>query len=139
MKIRIVLVLFALMPVVAISQEANSKVKAAYTSAELAKMSVEEIDYLNFFSDNAVIVSNAGEKAQSIAVTGELSLKNGSVLSAPSVDIANFNPLLFNLKVLPNEYSYYRIGDSECVITVMSEARLEVLYERYKANGGAKK
>lgn len=139
MKMRIVLVLFALLPFAAISQEANSKVKAAFTSAELAKMSVEEIEYLNFFSDNAVIVSNAGEKAQSIAVSGELSLKNGSVLSAPSVDVANFNPLLFTIKVLPNEYGYYRIGDSEYIVTVMSEARLKVLYERYKANGGTKK
>jgi hypothetical protein len=72
-------------------------------------------------------------------VSGGLSLKNGSVLSSTSVDVANFNPLLFNIKVLPSEYSYYRIGDSEYIVTVMSEARLKVLYERYKANGGTKK
>jgi hypothetical protein len=131
--------LLLLVPFFGKAQESNAKVKAAFKPSELAKMSSVEIDYLNFLSENLVIISNASDKAKSVSEDQILVRKNGGVASLSEISIDNFNPLLFNLTVLPNNYNHYRIENSDYIVTVMSDSRLKVLYERYKANGGKEK
>ncbi|MFN0032542.1 MAG: hypothetical protein ACKVOR_10305 [Flavobacteriales bacterium] len=107
----------------------NAKVLAAYTQQELAAMNNEQIDYLNFLSDNLCILSENVEKAASLPLFAFTSKDGGK-----AIDPATFNALLYMQLQAADTYQYYRIGDTNWVVFVNSASRLEELYARYKAS-----
>lgn len=116
------------------AQQANSKVKQALTSSEIAKLNSKEIDYMNFLSENLVIISTAPEKANSFQDFSSIARKDGKPNDIKAIDWNNFNPLLYILPIAKDKVTGYKVGETGKVITVLSQDRLDVLFKRYQSN-----
>jgi hypothetical protein len=105
-------------------------VGAAFPSAQIEAMSAEELLWNNFLSEKWCIVSVNSEKSADLPV---LTTRDGSAVSGEAFAADSFNPFLWNIE-LTDENRYYRIAGSDWVVFVHSRPRLEVLFDRYKAN-----
>lgn len=117
-----------------VSQTANTKVQEVYSSAEIAQMSAADVDYLNFLSENMVIVSHADGKVLDAVDFATVIRKDGSANKADDIRWNDFNPLEYAFTVNPDKNTVYSVGQTGLVITVLSGQRLETLYERFKAS-----
>lgn len=134
---KIVLMFVAVMLIQGLSaQVANNFVSSAFSKAELKGMSPEQIDYLNFLSEKAAIVSYAPEKAAQCEDLGTIA-KSG--VSVSSVTKENFNFHNFNFVIDPTKSQVFKIGDSGNVVMIYSQERLNIMYDRYKKSNSSKK
>lgn len=120
------------------AQQANAKVLQALSKAEISKLQPNELDYLNFLSENLVIISSMPEKAGALEDFSTLGRKDGKANDVKMLDLNQFNPLLFSIPIQKDKVTAYKVGDTGKVITVLSQDRLDVLYERYKSNNAKK-
>ena len=107
----------------------SAKIKAAFTKKEISTMNSAEIEFLNFALENGFIITENQEKA-----FGLPDLLTSYPKSKDQLDSGNFNPLSCGLNFLQTENQYFRIGETGKTLFVYSKERLEVLYQRNKAN-----
>ncbi len=120
------------------AQQPNAKVLQALSNSEIAKLQPAQVDYLNFLSENLVIISSMPEKAVGLADFSTIRRKDGKATDLKTLDLNQFNPLLFVIPIQKDKVTAYKFGDTGKVITVLSQDRLDVLYERYKSNNAKK-
>jgi len=116
------------------SQEASSSVKAAMKPAELKGLTTDEVLWLNFLAENMAVVQLAPEKAIGLSDFSTITRKDGAVNDAAVIDENTFNPLQYNIEILPATNQYFRLGDTGKVLMIYSKERLDVLFARYKKN-----
>ncbi len=134
---KIVLMFVAVMLIQGLSaQVANNFVSSAFSKTELKAMTPEQIDYLNFLSEKAAIVSYAPEKA---AQCEDLATVAKSGTSVSSVTKENFNFHNFNIVIDPTKSQSFKIGDSGNIVMIYSQERLNIMYDRYKKSNSSKK
>lgn len=135
---KIVLMFVAVMLIQGLSaQVANKFVSSAFSKTELKAMTPDQIDYLNFLSEKAAIVSYAPEKAPQCEDISVVSAKSG--VSISSVTKENFNFHMFNFVIDPTKSQVYKIGDSGNIVMIYSQERLNIMYERYKKSNSSNK
>ena len=115
------------------SPQPSSKVTEAFTQSELSKMTPSQLEWNNFLAEQWCVVSINTEKSQGLPV---LSMKNGGLIA--EVTPENFNPFEWNVSVT-DQNQHFRIDGTDLVVFAYSQARLEVLYDRYVANQKATK
>lgn len=118
------------------AQVANNFVSSAFSKTELKAMTPEQIDYLNFLSEKAAIVSYAPEKAAQCEDLADLA-KSG--ISVSSVTKENFNFHNFNFVIDPTKSQAFKIGDSGNIVMIYSQERLNIMYDRYKKSNSSNK
>lgn len=118
------------------AQVANNFVSSAFSKTELKAMTPEQIDYLNFLSEKAAIVSYAPEKA---ALCEDLATVAKSGTSVSSVTKENFNFHNFNFVIDPTKSQAFKIGDSGNIVMIYSQERLNIMYDRYKKSNSSNK
>lgn len=131
---RLLFVAFVLSASFLSAQEASSKVKQVYSEAQLAAMSSEQLQWNNFLAEELAVIQLAPEKASGLTDLTTVGRKDGQPIDPSTVTVADFNPLMYNFSSDLPQNAYYRVGDTGLVIVVYSQARLEQLYARYKAN-----
>jgi hypothetical protein len=131
---RILFLAFVLSASLVSAQEANSKVKQVYSEAQLAAMTSEQLQWNNFLAEELAVIQLAPEKASGLTDLTIVGRKDGQAIDPSTVTITDFNPLMYNFSTVLVQNAYYRVGDTGLVIVVYSQARLEQLFARYKAN-----
>lgn len=126
--------LFVLSSTLSWSQEVSSAVKSAMKPTELKGLSSDEVLWLNFLAENMAVIQLAPEKSVGLVDFSTISRKDGSLNDVTTIDVATFNPLQYNLEILPTTNQYFRLGDTGNVLMVYSKERLDVLFARYKSN-----
>lgn len=134
MRSIIFLSLFVCCATISWSQEASSEVKAAMNPAELKGLSSDEVLWLNFLAENMAVIQLAPEKATGLADFATITRKDGLNNDVSNIDSSNFNPLQYNIQLLPTENQYFRLGGTGKVMMIYSKERLDVLFARYKSN-----
>lgn len=134
MRSIIFLSLFVCCATISWSQEASSEVKAAMKPAELKGLSSDEVLWLNFLAENMAVIQLAPEKATGLADFATITRKDGLNNDVSNIDSSNFNPLQYNIQLLPTENQYFRLGGTGKVMMIYSKERLDVLFARYKSN-----
>jgi hypothetical protein len=109
-------------------------VKAAMKPAELKGLSSDEVLWLNFLAENMAVIQLAPEKATGLADFATITRKDGLNNDVSNIDSSNFNPLQYNIQLLPTENQYFRLGGTGKVMMIYSKERLDVLFARYKSN-----
>lgn len=102
----------------------NEKVANQFSQTELAAMSNEDIDRLNFISEQSFMVSHMPEKAAGLPDLMERD---------PGVSPENINPFALGIEA-EEEHQRFRIGDTGYVVLFYSEQRVDKLYGRSKLN-----
>lgn len=134
MRSIVIMSLFVLSSTIGWSQEASSAVKSAMKPTELKGLSSDEVLWLNFLAENMAVIQLAPEKSSGLIDFSTISRKDGSLNDVATIDVATFNPLQYNLEILPTTNQYFRLGDTGKVLMVYSKERLDVLFARYKSN-----
>lgn len=102
--------------------------------AELKGLTTDEVLWLNFLAENMAVVQLAPEKAIGLSDFSTITRKDGAVNDAAVIDENTFNPLQYNIEILPATNQYFRLGDTGKVLMIYSKERLDVLFARYKKN-----
>lgn len=134
MRSILIMSLFVLSSTLSWSQEVSSAVKSAMKPTELKGLSSDEVLWLNFLAENMAVIQLAPEKSVGLVDFSTISRKDGSLNDVTTIDVATFNPLQYNLEILPTTNQYFRLGDTGNVLMVYSKERLDVLFARYKSN-----
>lgn|SRR5690554_5994678 len=133
-KLTLLLAVVIMVPVAAMAQQ-SSKIQQAFTQEEIDAIVAQdpnEMAFLEYMADRAVTVQTKNGDISSVPDISELnSLKKNN--NIPDVDASNFsvetfNPLAYNLD-LENNVLYYRLGDSNQVIQILSENRTRHLFD----------
>lgn len=133
-KLTLLLAVVIMVPVAAMAQQ-SSKIQQAFTQEEIDAIVAQdpnEMAFLKYMADRAVTVQTKNGDISSVPDISELnSLKKNN--NIPDVDASNFsvetfNPLAYNLD-LENNVLYYRLGDSNQVIQILSENRTRHLFD----------
>ncbi|MDZ4824808.1 MAG: hypothetical protein SH856_15225 [Flavobacteriales bacterium] len=128
-KFLTVLCVLVAMNAIAQNVQPTSKVKAAFTTEQLATIPDQEIEFLNFAADNACMITMNPEKAGGLE---DFLAAHPEVPS--SVTAQTFNPLASGVQFHKTENQYFRIGDTGKTLFIYSKDKLDVLFERHKAN-----
>lgn len=134
MRSILILSLFVLYSTLGWSQELSSAVKSAMKPTEIKGLSSDEVLWLNFLVENMAVIQVAPEKSTGLVDFSTISRKDGNANDVTTIDAATFNPLQYNLEILPSANQYFRLGDTGKVLMVYSKERLDVLFARYKSN-----
>jgi hypothetical protein len=134
MRSIVIMSLFVLCSTLGWSQEVSSAVKSAMKPTELKGLSSDEVLWLNFLAENMAVIQMAPEKSAGLVDFSTISRKDGSLNDVTAIDVATFNPLQYNLEILPATNQYFRLGDTGQVMMIYSKERLDVLFARYKKN-----
>ncbi len=133
MRKLIILIIMAL-PICAVAQntEPNDLVASAFTSQEIANMSDQQVELLNFQSTSGFIVSEGKTGIENCISAGELLHKeSGTPISVD--DLEDLNIHLFDFEQLESTNTNYCFEDGT-VIMIYSSERLETLLNRHKIN-----
>jgi hypothetical protein len=134
MRSIVIMSLFVLCTSLSWSQEASSAVKSAMKPSQLKGLSSDEVLWLNFLAENMAVIQVAPEKAVGLVDFSTITRKDGAANNSAEIDASGFNPLQYNIEILPTSNQYFRLGDSGKVLMVYSKERLDVLFARYKSN-----
>lgn len=134
MRSIVIMSLFVLCASLGWSQEASSAVKSAMKPNQLKGLLSDEVLWLNFLAENMAVIQVAPEKAAGLTDFSTITRKDGAANNSSEIDAADFNPLQYNIEILPTTNQYFRLGDSGKVLMVYSKERLDVLFARYKSN-----
>ncbi len=133
-KLTILLALFIVAPAVTMAQE-SSKIKQAYTPAEIEAIVAQdpnELAFLEYMADRAVSVQTRTGDLSSVADISTLNSlkKNANIpdVTADNFNVETFNPLAYDLDIKNNIF-YYRLGDSNQLIQILSENRTRHLFD----------
>jgi hypothetical protein len=108
----------------------NDKVKAAFPAEELAALTPERIDYLNFYSENAFTIHTTGKNSEGTPLLSTTA-NNGKSITAGAEGL---NILLYSIQPLDFDSQFFIIDGTEQVLQVFSQTRIDTLYERFKIN-----
>lgn len=119
----------------AISAQHSDKLQQAFTAEEIAAIEaqdVNEIAFLEFMVDRAATVQTMRGDISSMPNITELNslAKNSNIpeVNANNFNLETFNPLAYEID-LDNEVHYYRIGDTDQVVQILSEQRTRHLFD----------
>jgi hypothetical protein len=131
---KLILLIIMALPVFAGAQtnEPNDLVTSAFTSQEIADMSDQQVELLNFQATSGFIVSDGKMGIENCISAGELLNKvSGTPISLN--DLENLNIHLFDFEQLQSTHTNYCFEDGT-VIMIYSTQRLETLLNRHKIN-----
>lgn len=127
---------FALMALAGICQAAqpHPKVTESFTATEIAAMPSTQLEYLNFYVDNACVVHIPGKSTEGLPLLSSY-LKPG----APALDInqltpENFNPLNYTFEPLPETVQLFLIDGTNNVVQLHSQATINRFYSQFITN-----
>lgn len=119
----------------AISAQHSEKLQQAFTAEEIATIEaqdVNELAFLEFMVDRAATIQTMRGDLSAMPDISELNTlaKNADIpeVNAENFDIESFNPLAYDID-LDNEVHYYRIGNSDQVVQILSEQRTRHLFD----------
>ncbi len=114
--------------------QANEKLQQAFSQEEIDAIAAQgqnEIDFWNYFANRAATVQTMTGDLSSMPEISELNSlrrnQNIPEVSAGSFNADAFNPLAYDLD-LDNQVYYYRVGNTDQVVQIMSEQRLRHLF-----------
>lgn len=119
----------------AISAQHSEKLQQAFTAEEIAAIEaqdVNELAFLEYMVDRAASVKTMSGDISSMPNISELNslAKNADIpeVNAQNFNIESFNPLAYDIN-LDNEVHYYRIGNTDQVVQILSEQRTRHLFD----------
>jgi hypothetical protein len=119
----------------AMSAQHSEKIQQAYTAEEIEAIVAQdpnELAFLEFAADRMAERQTMRGDLSSMPEISELNAqrKNSSIpeINASNFSLATFNPLAYSIN-LDNEVHYYRIGDTDQVIQVLSFQRVRHLFD----------
>lgn len=129
--------LFAALFIVPVMMHAqgSEKIQQAYTQAEIEAIFAQDPNELAFLEFAADRMTNRQTMRGDISTMPDISelnslRKNSAIpeLNATNFNLLEFNPLAYDIN-LDNEVHYYRIGDSDQVIQILSFQRVRHLFD----------
>lgn len=119
----------------AISAQHSEKLQQAFTAEEIAAIEaqdVNELAFLEYMVDRAATVQTMRGDISAMPDISELNslAKNDDIpeVNAENFDLETFNPLAYDIN-LDNEVRYYRIGNTDQVVQILSEQRTRHLFD----------
>ena len=135
MKRLTVLLTFLIGLPIAMSAQHSEKLQQAFTQEEIAAIEaqdVNELAFLEFMIDRAATVQTMRGDISAMPDISELNslAKNDDIaeVNAENFNLEAFNPLAYEIN-LDNEVHYYRIGETDEVVQILSEQRTRHLFD----------
>ena len=118
----------------------NGKVQAAFTSEQLAWKSSDDISELNFRADHLVAIEPAAKVSQADFQLKRLA--DGKVVVLNDAELANFNPLIYNIPQDELRCNNFYVASKEgnvYLLVVLSKQQYAQQLNQFKRSQNTKK
>lgn len=111
-----------------------SKVREGMTSASLQSMSSNQVEYLNFFSQQGYVVHNEAKTIDGMPLLSSVLKNENSLADGENLNQDNFNPLNYNITPRASESQFFLVDGTSKVVQIYSQSLIDQLYSSHLTN-----
>ncbi len=111
----------------------SNKIANGLTQNEIASLSADELNRIEFFANKGFTVHQNGKENESYPLLSATKKTGLASIDYSAITQTNFNPLLFNF---PSREShlFYRIDGTDMVVQIFSDGYCDMRFEQYETN-----